>query len=68
VVKRWALAIVLVPPLVLWARRRPDLDPARFALVSVLDDSAYGAGVWWSSLREHTVTPLVPRRVRVEGR
>jgi mycofactocin system glycosyltransferase len=57
-----AVALVLAGPLDEWARRRPRLDPARWALACVIDDFAYGAGVWRGCLARRTVAPLVPRR------
>ena len=49
-----------------YARLRPRLDPVRFALARRLDDLAYGAGVWWSSLRGRSVRALLPAIVRTE--
>jgi mycofactocin glycosyltransferase len=58
--------LVLIPPVVEWWRRRPDLDPGRWALVSLADDVAYGAGVWTGCLRERSLRPLLPAvRLRV---
>ena len=60
--------LVLTPSLVEWWRRRPDLDPARWALASVADDVAYGAGVWTGCLRERSLRPLFPAvRLRVRS-
>jgi len=58
--RRAAIALVLVPPLVDWVRRRPDLDIPRWVVASVVDDAAYGAGVWRGCLRERTFGPLLP--------
>ena len=58
--RRAAAALVLVPPVVDWVRRRPDLDLPRWVAASVVDDVAYGAGVWTGCLREHTFGPLLP--------
>jgi mycofactocin glycosyltransferase len=49
-----------------YARLRPRLDPARFAVARRLDDLAYGAGVWWSSLRGRSIRALVPSIVRAQ--
>lgn len=51
-----------------YARLRPRLDPVRFGVAKRLDDLAYGAGVWWSSLRAGSVRALVPSVVRVMRR
>jgi len=53
-------ALVLVPPIVEWWRRRPALDPVRWAAASIVDDVAYGAGVWSGCLRVGSFGPLVP--------
>ena len=61
--RRWAVTaatLVAVPPLVEWWRRRPPLDPVRWSVAAVVDDVAYGAGVWWGCLRDRTFGPLVP--------
>lgn len=47
-----------------YVRLRPRLDPVRFAVAKRLDDLAYGAGVWWSSLRSRSVRALIPAIVR----
>ncbi|MGO8874067.1 MAG: mycofactocin biosynthesis glycosyltransferase MftF [Acidimicrobiales bacterium] len=63
---RWRRCAVLaalaaiVPPLVDWLRRRPDLDPIRWTVASAADDIAYGAGVWVGCLRSRSFGPLVP--------
>jgi mycofactocin system glycosyltransferase len=65
--RRAALALVLVPPVVEWVRRRPDLDIARWVVASVADDVAYGAGVWTSCLRSGTFGPVLPASGRQTG-
>jgi hypothetical protein len=62
--RRAAVALVLVPPVVDWVRRHPDLDLVRWVAASVADDVAYGAGVWTGSLRARSATTLVPAVVR----
>jgi hypothetical protein len=44
-----------------WRRRRPPLDPVRYAIASLADDIAYGAGVWSGCVRTGRVDPLLPR-------
>lgn len=51
-----------------YVRLRPHLDPVRFAVAKRLDDLAYGAGVWWSSLRAASVRALLPAFVRTAPR
>jgi mycofactocin system glycosyltransferase len=62
---RRAVAVAAVADAVWgYARLRPRLDPFRFAVARRLDDLAYGAGVWWSSLRAGSVRALLPAVVR----
>ncbi len=53
-------ALILVPPLLDWADRRPPLDPARYVAARLLDDAAYSLGVWQGCLARRTVRPLLP--------
>jgi mycofactocin glycosyltransferase len=53
-------ALILAPPLLDWADRRPPLDPARYVAARLLDDVAYSAGVWLGCLRHRTISPLLP--------
>ena len=53
-------ALVLAPPLLDWAGRRPPLDPARYVAARLLDDAAYSLGVWQGCLARRTVRPLLP--------
>jgi mycofactocin system glycosyltransferase len=62
-----ALALMVSAPLADWLQRRPGLDPVRWTALSVADDAAYGAGVWWGSLRARTVAPLRPVRTHRTG-
>ena len=55
-----AAALLLAPPLLDWADRRPPLDPARYVAARLLDDVAYSIGVWQGCLRRRTVRPLIP--------
>ena len=58
--RRAAAALWLGPPLVRWVRTRPPLDPVRFVIGQLADDTAYGAGVWAGCLRARTARPLYP--------
>ena len=58
--RRAALAAVIVPPLLDWRRERPPLDPVRYVGLRLLDDVAYGWGVWRGAIRERTWGPLRP--------
>jgi mycofactocin glycosyltransferase len=53
-------ALILVPPLLDWAGRKPPLDPARYVAARLLDDTAYSLGVWQGCLARRTVRPLLP--------
>ncbi|HWG02239.1 MAG TPA: mycofactocin biosynthesis glycosyltransferase MftF [Trebonia sp.] len=65
-------ALLLTPPLLDWADRRPPLDPARYVAARLLDDVAYSVGVWQGCLRRRTMRPLIPavgaNRGRAHGR
>ncbi len=58
--RRPLAALILVPPLLDWADRRPPLDPARYVAARLLDDVAYSLGVWQGCLRRRTIAPLLP--------
>jgi mycofactocin glycosyltransferase len=49
-------------------RVRGDLSPPVFAALVLLDDAAYGAGVWAGCLRRGRWSPLLPRLVDWPGR
>jgi mycofactocin glycosyltransferase len=53
-------ALILAPPLLDWADRRPPLDPARYVAARLLDDAASSLGVWQGCLSRRTIRPLLP--------
>jgi hypothetical protein len=57
-------AAAIVPALAEWWDQRPRLDPVRFTLLRIVDDAAYGAGVWKSVVRERNVRTLLPTITR----
>jgi hypothetical protein len=58
---RLVLAVaVVVPAAVDWCTDRPELDPVRYLALRVLDDAAYGAGVWAGAMRHRSVDALLP--------
>ena len=61
---RCASVLALLPAVVDWVRRRPDLDLPRWVAASLADDMAYGAGVWFGCLRSESFGPLVPALTR----
>lgn len=58
--RRVALAVAVVPPVVEWATERPSLDPVRWVGIRLLDDLAYGAGVWAGCWRDRSAAALRP--------
>ncbi|HEY2518522.1 MAG TPA: mycofactocin biosynthesis glycosyltransferase MftF [Streptosporangiaceae bacterium] len=54
-------ALVLAPPVLGWAERRPPLGPVRYVSARLLDDVAYSLGVWQGCLRHRTARPLLPK-------
>lgn len=53
-------AAALVPALAEWWAKRPGLDPVRFTLLRILDDGAYGIGVWKSAVSRRDPGALLP--------
>ena len=53
-------ALMIAPPLLDWAARRPPLDPARYVAARLLDDAAYGVGVWKGCARRRGFRALLP--------
>jgi hypothetical protein len=62
--RRPLVAAAVLPALLDWGRRRPDLDPLLYCGLHLLDAAAYGAGVWAGCVRERTAEPLLPRLER----
>ena len=58
--RRPVAALILLPPLLDWADRRPPLDPARYVAARLLDDAAYSLGVWHGCIKRRAVAPLLP--------
>ena len=61
-------ALMVAPPLLDWADRRPPLDPVRYTAARLLDDAAYSIGVWQGCLRRRTIRPLIPAIGKSPGR
>jgi mycofactocin glycosyltransferase len=53
-------ALILAPPVLDWADRKPPLDPVRYVTARLLDDAAYSIGVWQGCLARRTLRPLLP--------
>jgi mycofactocin glycosyltransferase len=58
--RRVVAAAVLVPAALDWLSDRPQLDPARYVALRVLDDAAYGAGLWRGAVRHRSAEALMP--------
>jgi mycofactocin system glycosyltransferase len=53
-----------------WRRRRPDVDPATWTGLRLVDEAALAAGTWWGAIRWRSLLPLLPSidtRPRVEA-
>lgn len=57
---RTAACCMLGPIVFEWLRHRPDVDPARYASLRLIEDAAYGSGVLVSAWRARSVAPLRP--------
>jgi hypothetical protein len=58
---RRAVALaVLVPAALDWWSERPALDPVRYLALRVLDDAAYGAGLWKGAIAQRSAAALSP--------
>jgi hypothetical protein len=58
---RLPLAVAALAPAVgEWRRLPPPLDPARWTIARVLDDAAYGWGVWSGCWAEREWGPVSP--------
>ncbi len=67
--RRTAVAAAMVTPAILdWVRGRRPGGLVRSVTVRVVDDMAYGMGVWWGALTERTLAPILPDFVEWPGR
>jgi mycofactocin system glycosyltransferase len=56
-----AAALAMLAPVALeWVRERPDVDPARYVLLRLTEDAAYGSGVIASAVRGRRPGALLP--------
>jgi mycofactocin system glycosyltransferase len=58
--RRALVVAALAPALVDWWTTGPPLDVARYSALRILDDAAYGVGLWWGAVEHRTVEPLKP--------
>jgi mycofactocin system glycosyltransferase len=54
------VAATILPAAIEWRERRPPIDPIRFAILRLVDDLAYGAGVWAGCVHARSVHALLP--------
>ena len=54
------IAAALGPAVYEWWTKRPHLDVVRFTLMKMLDNAAYGAGVWKGVIATRNAAPLIP--------
>lgn len=57
-------AAAVVPALAEWWEKRPRLDPVRFMILRIVDDAAYGTGVWKTAVRERNASAILPAIAR----
>jgi hypothetical protein len=58
--RRAVLVAALGPAAIDWVTHRPALHPARYAALRLLDDAAYGLGVWKGAIAARSLDALVP--------
>jgi hypothetical protein len=58
--RRAAFALLLAPPLTEAWMHRAHVDPVRLVAAALVDDLAYGLGVWSGCVREGHTAPLRP--------
>ncbi len=62
--RRVLIFAAVLPATVDWRRRRASIDPLRFLTLRVLDDAAYGFGVWQGVRRHRSAAALRPAITR----
>lgn len=60
--RRALLAAVLASSSHEWWRRRPRVPLPAYLALRLVDDLAYGSGVWWGCVRHRSLAPLLPGR------
>lgn len=56
------IAVLMIAPLAWeWITARPGIDPARYVLMRLADDAAYGSGVIAAAVGRRRLAPLIPR-------
>ena len=65
--RRVLVAAIVVPTLFDWWKVRRSIDLGRFAALRILDDAAYGAGVWKGAFEGRSFAALRPRLTDTES-
>ena len=58
--RRVLLIAVVLPAAIEWRRQRGLVDPLRYLAIRMLDDTAYGIGVWQGVYKHHDASVLLP--------
>ena len=58
--RRFIVMAILVPAALDRRQTRPQLDAGRYLAMRMLDDAAYGVGLWQGAWQERTMQPLAP--------
>ena len=67
-VRRAAFVAAVAPPAIEWVQHRPPIGPVRYMVLRLLDDAAYGAGVWLGAIRHRSTAALRPDLTSWPGR
>jgi mycofactocin system glycosyltransferase len=59
-IRRVAMVAAVLPNLMTWWSKKPDVDVVRYVMLRVADDVAYGTGVWKGAIKERSASALVP--------
>lgn len=62
--RRALIAAAVIPGALEWRRRRVPIDPLRFLVVRILDDAAYGLGVWQGVRQLRNASAVLPSITR----
>ena len=66
--RRAVVLAAVIPGLLEWRADRPELDPVTALGLRLLDDLAYGTGVWAGMARHRTIAPIRPDLTNWPGR
>jgi mycofactocin glycosyltransferase len=66
--RRWTIATALIHNALDYRQRKPQMNPATYTSIRLLDDAAYCAGLWWGCITDRNVNPLLPKMNNWPGR